>query len=148
MAKDDISTTAPMAFPAGAGYPHEYDKWFKWLQNAIIENKLLDIAMHRVPDGKFKALHPTSSLLPIDPPPKNASWSDKVKYRSYCDTIEHRRSENASIMAERTDWWNSGNNEYFHLFTSTMEKTAPNLREGYRPRRYPRSRAARPQAWS
>ena len=45
MAKDDpSSTTTPMPFPAGAGYPHEYDKYShgsrirmcRHLQNALL----------------------------------------------------------------------------------------------------------------
>ena len=68
MPKDDSSKPPTVAFPAGAGMPHQYDNWTKWLKNAVIDDKLLDISTRRVPDGKFKALHSPNNAYQSEPP--------------------------------------------------------------------------------
>ena len=58
--EDDELKDVP--FPAGMPKPHQAELWGRFIKKKLIDLELLDIAMERIPDGKFPYLYPEDML--------------------------------------------------------------------------------------
>lgn len=123
-------------FPPGIPRPHAIDEFKRSLESKLATDDLTDIALKRVPAGKFDSLWPEAALQDPAPLPAKASWSDNDRYRRALVEVESRKRTNARIKAQRTEWYSKGNDEYFHVIADSMRETNPTLRTTLRDEYY------------
>ena len=65
----DSSGVKATDFPGGIALPHMSRAWKTSIKDVASKQGLSEVMEGRLPEGRFRTMHPTATLLPIPPLP-------------------------------------------------------------------------------
>ena len=92
LAKSQLGSEAPVAFPPGIPAPHAARNWAKALDSTLNAKGLSYIAREKLPPGKFGKKWSAEALARPPKPAKGCSYRDELAYSAALNEHEKKTS--------------------------------------------------------